>query len=202
MHPEERMYVQRAVDKRVREFAAGRSCARRALAELAIRDFTLLPAPDRQPVWPPSTVGSISHTVGYCVAVAAPKELIAALGVDSERTGQVSRELWTTIACAAEYEWCMSLPPGERADAMTLLFSAKEAFYKCQYPLTREWLDFHDLRIERLAPSGAGAAFAVHFNRPVAIAGRWNGSPPHGRYLIRDGILTSGIALPAGAPDQ
>ena len=25
----------------------------------------------------------------------------------------------------------------------TLFFSAKESFYKCQYPLTKEWVGFH-----------------------------------------------------------
>ena len=50
--PEEAAFLGRAVPKRVREFAAGRLCARRALAQFGISDFPLRVAADRQAVWP------------------------------------------------------------------------------------------------------------------------------------------------------
>jgi len=74
--PEEARYLGRAVPKRVREFAAGRLCARRALAEFGIVDFAVEVADDRQPVWPASMVGSITHTAGFCAAVAAERNRI------------------------------------------------------------------------------------------------------------------------------
>src|SRR5208282_3247294 len=69
--PAEAEFLGRAVPKRVQEFAAGRLCARRALAEFGIVDFPVRTAHDRQPVWPEFLVGSITHTEGYCAAVVA-----------------------------------------------------------------------------------------------------------------------------------
>ncbi len=88
--PEEAAFLGRAVPKRVREFAAGRLCARRALAEFGISDFPLRVADDRQAVWPSSMIGSITHTAGLCAAVVAERARIAALGLDTR--GGRSRE--------------------------------------------------------------------------------------------------------------
>src|SRR5450631_1625040 len=68
--PEEAAGLGRAVPERQQEFAAGRLCARRVLAELKIVDFAVIAQPDRQPRWPATVVGSITHTTGLCAAVA------------------------------------------------------------------------------------------------------------------------------------
>src|SRR5690349_17676802 len=62
--------VARGADKRRREFAGGRACARRALAALDAPSAALLVAAERAPAWPAGWVGSITHAAGYCGAVA------------------------------------------------------------------------------------------------------------------------------------
>src|SRR3984893_2793536 len=89
----EATYLGRAVPQRVQEFAAGRLCARRALAEFGIVDFPIEMAGDRQPIWPDSIVGSITHTRGYGAAVVAERRSAAALGLDSEVVGDVNAEV-------------------------------------------------------------------------------------------------------------
>lgn len=192
LFPAEAEFVKRAIPKRVREFAAGRACARRALEELGIRDFILRVGDDRQPIWPDSVVGSISHTADLCGAVVANKDLVAGLGIDMEVVDRVGRDLWPTICRPEESAWHGTLPQSEREYAVALLFSAKEAFYKCQYPLTGEWLDFHDLRIEPLPWSAEEGAFAVHAERSIAAMQRGSFK---GRYRFRDGVVTTGVAL-------
>lgn len=194
LFPEEAAHVQRAVPKRVQEFAAGRLCARRALAEFGINDFVLPVAADRQPLWPAAIVGSISHTTGLCVAVVAQRERVAALGVDSEIVGQAGIDIWPTICGPVERIWVNSLPADQRPAAVTLLFSAKEAFYKCQYPIAQEWLDFHDLRVEPLDWGSERAGFIVHATRPLKVANH-TGGPVTGQYLFRGDVLTTGVAL-------
>jgi 4'-phosphopantetheinyl transferase EntD len=147
----EAVYVGRAVPKRFQEFAAGRLCARRALGEFGIVDFPIKSADDRQPIWPDTFVGSITHTSGFAAAVVAKRQNAAALGLDSEVVGDVHTEVWPSICVPIETEWIESLPASEQAAAVTLIFSAKEAFYKCQYPLVRERLNFHDVRVEAVA---------------------------------------------------
>src|SRR5271169_2601616 len=77
--PAEAQALSKAVLKRVQEFAAGRLCARALLAEFGIHDFPIKVADDRQPVWPETLVGSITHTAGLCAAVVAPRSVLRAV---------------------------------------------------------------------------------------------------------------------------
>src|SRR5450631_826261 len=169
LFPAEADCLGRAVNKRIREFAAGRLCARRALAEFNIVDFPIIVAKDRQPVWPTSLVGSITHTAGLAAAVAAAKDVIAAIGIDCEVVEAVGVDIWPTICVPTETTWVQSLPQDMQRAAVAFLFSAKEAFYKCQYPLTGEWLDFHDVCMIPLEWGAPRSAFTVHPTRRLAI---------------------------------
>lgn len=71
MLPSEEALVARAVDKRRREFATGRDCARRALSQLGWDEVPILAGPKREPLWPAGIVGSITHCPGYCAAIVA-----------------------------------------------------------------------------------------------------------------------------------
>jgi 4'-phosphopantetheinyl transferase EntD len=202
LHQEEAVSVARAVPKRVGEFAAGRLCARRALAEFGITEFALKMAPDRVPVWPDSMVGSISHTRGFGAAVVAERRRFSALGLDVEAAGGVKRELWRHICVPAESDWLESLPEPARACAATLVFCAKEAFYKCQYPVTGERMSFADLCVtlpEAGSWNGAVAAVTATPTRLLAISA---GREPRfqGSYRLHDGYLLAGFHLPAAGP--
>jgi 4'-phosphopantetheinyl transferase EntD len=198
--PEEAEYLGRAVPKRVQEFAAGRLCARRALAEFGIADFPVRVARDRQPLWPDILVGSITHTEGYCAAVVAERRHLAAIGIDTEVVGHVTPELWAQILIPAEAGWIASLAAAERAAAITFIFAAKEAFYKCQYPLVGEWLNFSDLYVRAHTWGVPHGTFSVAATRPIAVFNRaaapLAGSLP-GSYRFHDGLVSAGISLPA-----
>jgi 4'-phosphopantetheinyl transferase EntD len=197
LYPQESAHLgTRAVPKRVQEFAAGRLCARKALAELGVRNFPVEVASDRQPVWPPGVVGSITHTEGFCAAVAADKKILSAVGLDSELAGSVKHELWRNLFRGSEVPWLNSLPPSQQAAAATMLFSAKEAFYKCQYPLTREWLNFHDVWVEVPAWGAGQGVFNIHANRGIAFE-RHAALPLQGRFILHDSFVTAGVGLPA-----
>jgi 4'-phosphopantetheinyl transferase EntD len=195
--PAEAMHVARAVPKRVQEFAAGRLCARRALAEVGIVDFAVKVADDRAPVWPQSFVGSITHTAGFAAAVVAERCRAAALGLDSEVVGDVDAKLWPSICVSVETAWMTSLPASEQAAAVALIFSAKEAFYKCQYALVRERLNFHDVRVEVAAWGASSGTYRIHPIRDIALRTRTE-LPLEGRFAFHEELVTTGLAL-AGA---
>jgi 4'-phosphopantetheinyl transferase EntD len=195
----EAVYVGRAVPKRVQEFAAGRLCARRALAEFGFVDYPVKVAEDRQPMWPDRMVGSITHTTGFCAAVVARRPAATALGLDSEVVGSVNAEIWHKICVPLESAWIESLPAAERDAAIALIFSAKEAFYKCQYPAVRQRLNFHDARVQAPAWGAPGGAFEIHAMRSLAIA-EYALLPLHGRYLFHEGFVTAGLGIAALSP--
>jgi len=148
LYPEERRYIARAVDKRKAEFAAARICARRALARLDVPPCTLVPWPDRSPSWPKGVVGSIAHTTGCCIVAVTNAPQIAGIGLDIELDTPLDADLERMICTDRERKWLQCAKPSERGFLGKLCFSAKEAFYKCQYGTTRTFLDFRDVEIE------------------------------------------------------
>jgi 4'-phosphopantetheinyl transferase EntD len=198
LYPEEAVHLGNAVAVRRQQFAAGRLCARRVLAEFGIHHFPLKAAEDRQPLWPENLVGSITHTDGFGAAVAADKGSLAAVGIDSEVAGRVTLKLWGSICTPGEIRWLQTLPESQRTAAATLIFAAKEAFYKCQYPLVGEWLNFHDATIEVLHWGAAVGSMTIHANTSIAFARRAP-MPLEGQYLFHEQFVTAGVAVAAVA---
>ena len=154
IYPEEARCVATASAHRVREFSAGRYCARIALNELGIRDFPLLLGADRSPSWPDSAIGSITHAADYCGVAVGKREQFVGIGVDAEvvtdvlhTLGATHSDRWRQIFTDEEENFLKALPVHERANMMAVIFSAKEAFYKCQYCVTRQFMDFSAVHI-------------------------------------------------------
>jgi 4'-phosphopantetheinyl transferase EntD len=189
------VYVANAVPKRIQEFAAGRACAKAALAEFGVREIALHAAPDRQPVWPDGFIGTITHTAGFCAAAVAPRTSMLAIGLDTEIVGAPTIDIWPAISRSEELTWVQSLPAREQSAAVTLLFAAKEAFYKCQYPLVGEWLDFHDLLIEAGGWGGSTGTFAAEATRDIRFA-RHVALPVVGRYVFHEQFVSAAVAVP------
>jgi 4'-phosphopantetheinyl transferase EntD len=194
--PAEAALVAAAVPKRQREFAAGRTCARRVLGELGIADFPLLCAPTREPLWPAGVVGSISHTEGLCAVVASSAAAYAGLGLDLEPARPLPEEIVGRVLHAEEPRddgGLAGLAPGV---ARRLRFSAKEAVFKCQFPLTREFLEFVDVAIDLDERGTFAPRFLPTAPALPALAG---GARLHGRWVCRDGFLLTAAWVPAPA---
>jgi 4'-phosphopantetheinyl transferase EntD len=173
LFPVEREGKNRWADKRIREFAAGRQCAREALRHLGYAPAPLLSLPDRRPDWPAGVTGSISHCAGLACAVVAPVELVKSLGVDVEVIDAVDEHLWPRVLNAAEHNWLRSCPPDDRRMLATVIFSAKEAFYKCQYPVTSQWLEFEEAHVNLERPVDLSGIFPIKVtSRTLALSGQ------------------------------
>ncbi len=189
--PEEAACIRRAVAKRRREFTAGRLCAREALAKLGIHGFPLVADPERVPLWPPGVVGSISHCKGYCGVAVARQDALVALGFDVERAEPLEAELLARICTPRERE---RLPARAGApDAGKLTFCAKESFYKCYFPLTREFLGFQDVEVEFEPGLGSFRARLVRDGAPSLCGLR----ELSGRLAWNDTLVFAGVSLRA-----
>ena len=161
---EEEAHIARAVDKRRHEFALGRTCARRALVQLGLPRTALPAHADRSVQWPAQALGSITHADGFCAAVAARRSDLRGLGIDAEVRGRVTPKLWSHIATEREIGWFQATDSAAEAnERATVLFSAKEAFYKAQYCITRTFVGFHEVEL-----SFEGAQFQVRLVGEVA----------------------------------
>ncbi|MBT8409534.1 MAG: 4'-phosphopantetheinyl transferase superfamily protein [Alphaproteobacteria bacterium] len=143
LYPVEEAAILRAISKRRQEFAAGRRAARAALEDFGLDAQPIPMAEDRAPVWPPGIAGSISHTDHACLAVIAPKRTTRSIGIDLEQDDDLERALWNEV-CSQRERALLGQPDGRAARR---LFSAKEAAYKAQYPISRTIFGFQTLRL-------------------------------------------------------
>ena len=182
--------------RRLAEFAAGRSCARRALADLGLPGVPLRQNADRTPDWPANVAGSITHTLGFCGVVAGRGGNLAALGLDAEIVARVGREIWAHVLTPSELSAMEGLGSLEAERRAALLFSAKEAFYKCQFAVSRQWLDFADVAVSYRPEGGRDGSFAVTAQSARA---RWvlRGIEPAGRYRFEGALVVTGVELNA-----
>jgi 4'-phosphopantetheinyl transferase EntD len=195
---EETVIVANAVDKRRREFTTGRSCARRALAELGLPLVPILAGERGAPQWPPGVVGSITHCAGYRAAAVAHSHDMLTLGLDAEPDGPLPDGVLAAISSAGERARLRDLAaavPGICWDR--LLFSAKESVYKAWFPLTRRWLDFDEAEV--LIEPTAGTFDARLLVRAPILRGLELAAFT-GRWMAGDGLLLTTVALPA--PDR
>lgn len=159
----EREVIQHASAKRQQEFASGRHCARLALAQLGIHDVPLLPGAQREPLWPEGVVGSIAHCRDLAGAVVAEQAEVTALGLDIETIRPLRFDITRSICTPDEEVW-LRQQPSQRHDTLALLmFSLKEAVFKCVYPWQGIRLGFQDCTI---LPDLAGGEAHVKFHRP------------------------------------
>jgi 4'-phosphopantetheinyl transferase EntD len=194
LFPDEARYLGHAVPKRIQEFAAGRLCARRALAEIGFTDYPLRVNGDRRPQWPAPVVGSITHTTGMCGAVVAKQEQFRAIGLDMEIVGRVTPEIWPTICTPEEAAWLDALREPERSRCAALIFSAKETFYKCQYGVTRQWLEFGDVALDLPCSDARTGCFALRPLREITMLAR-DTLPLMGRFEFHGSLVVTGMVL-------
>lgn len=160
----ERTSVAGMIPKRIREFAAGRSAVRMAAMAHGGQPFPLPMGTDRAPQWPNGVIGSIAHTDDACLAIVSRDKGLVSVGIDLEYERSMPSAVADAISCRADR--CKSDEArrelGDRYDSV--LFSAKEAAYKCQYPLTGTLIGFDALSIRLSAEDGT---FAAQFEQTV-----------------------------------
>jgi 4'-phosphopantetheinyl transferase EntD len=183
----ERALVARAVPKRRHEFATGRRLAHQLLARLGSPDSALLADADRAPIWPAGIIGSISHSHGLCFVAAAKRGAWVGLGIDVEEAHAVRPDLWRRVLGDDEERWLRSRPLGEQLPLAAVFFSAKEAVYKAQFPLTRARLGFDDVSLELDPARHEFHARTPGFPRPLV-----------GSYSAGEAWVLTGLTLRAG----
>jgi enterobactin synthetase component D len=129
-------------------FDMGRACAAELLADLGSRETSVAMAADRSPVWPQGYVGSITHTDDLLGVAVARRKDFRSIGIDAEAIIQPETTLEIDELCMDERERALRDSAGINPQTFSsLCFSAKEAFFKCLYPLTGVWFDFQDAEI-------------------------------------------------------
>jgi 4'-phosphopantetheinyl transferase EntD len=189
--PEEAEAISSAQEKRRRDFATGRSLARRALERLGRPPVAIPRGPRGEPVWPPGIVGSITHCPRYCAAAVAESHAAAAIGIDAEVDRALPPGVLRLIADSEERQW-IDARVGDGVHWDRLLFSAKESVYKVWFPIMGRRLPFDAVRI---AFSPEAASFRATFLAERAVLGGERLDGVDGRYLRLAAHVLTAVAI-------
>ena len=183
----EQSAVARAVPSRQLEFAAGRAVARTAMRGLGVTPCALPAGEDRAPIWPVGVVGTISHTATACAAVVAHAGDWRGLGVDIEDAAPLNQELVSAICSDRELD---RIKGRDQLRLAKLIFSAKEAAYKAQYPISKLLFGFYHLDITLNISDGS---FTATFLKPAAPFRV--GDTLLGRFAYAADVLVTGVVI-------
>ena len=179
--------------KRRSEFTMGRICAHEALSRFGLESEPILRNPEtREPCWPDSVWGSITHSAGFAAVAVGLKNEIKGVGIDMENLSRsVDFNIRRQVCVDSELKWLESLPAKQANRALLIIFSAKESIFKCLYPATKTYLTFKDAAVT-INETENNFSFIIYKSCPGIIQ---QGFPHHGRYSEIDKMLLTSIYI-------
>ena len=194
---DEERHVVGAVPTRRREFAAGRAAARIALAQIGVDAPSIPAGPAREPVWPEGVVGSLSHDGDYCVAAVHWSSAVRAIGIDIAAAAPLDAALIDRICTHGERRELARMSADVWAcDPYKIVFSAKEAVYKCLFALSGSVFGFRAVHM-RLDPARGRASVRALHSAHGARAARLEC-----RFRVTPGYVVSGAWIEASAASR
>ena len=189
LFPQEAELLEKAVDKRVREFSTGRVLARAALKELGHAASPILIGDQRKPLWPDGISASITHSQQICAVVAARSKTVRGIGLDLEGARGVGNDVARYVSTADELARNANEVPGAALNAV--VFSIREAIFKAYYPLTGAYLNFGDVSLDLDGRDGRFVARIINDEQPALLGQRWI----DGHFLVTDQLVLSLVVV-------
>ncbi|MFC6632378.1 4'-phosphopantetheinyl transferase family protein [Microbulbifer taiwanensis] len=182
----------KAVPKRKAEFLAGRYCAKHALLQLGYSDSNVVIGKNRSPVWPRGSVGSISHDRARAIAIVKPRVALSdSIGVDIEKwvADFEVQNLRSVVTIMEEEDLFVRLNLSVR-QVVTIIFSAKESFFKAVHHQIGEYFGFEEARVTDVQKTSTGALLSISVSD--YLKGRLFSSKEYEviTYFEPDGVLT------------
>jgi len=174
--------------ERQRDYRVGRYCAMLALEQIGVPRF--IPGANEHggPLWPPGTVGSITHAMGFASAAVALRSRCQGIGIDFEpvRSFERAEALAQEVAASTEVAGIMHSAKIDFASAVTLIISAKHSLYKCLQPqLGGRSFSYLDCLIDE-APVASGlfrarlmTTLSVSWQRGTMVTGQVETTPDY-----------------------
>ena len=128
-------------------FIAGRAAAQHALKQYGIQTEVKKSATGA-PIWPKGYSGSITHSENFAAALVSKTSLYESLGIDLEDSNEQATRVFKKIATKSEKDLFEQSTNITKELFPTVIFSAKESFYKALNGLIKTPLRFQDLSLE------------------------------------------------------
>lgn len=182
---------------RRKEFSAGRMLAQRGFLSLGQPPALIAYGSDREPLWPEGVVGSIAHTGEFAAAViwaSSIAQKTAGIGIDAEQCSRLDPKLWPTVFTPAEIVSLEQEPSLSQNLMATYMFSAKEAVYKAQFPLTRRFIEFDEVTVRMQSSNKADESIGwLRLDHDIRELDRFHFSVFY--YCLGSIVITGAVAL-------
>ncbi len=184
--------VSKSVPKRQAEYFCGRLAARFALRHLGRDGEQVGSGGFREPLWPDGVMGSITHIVGLAGAVVEVNGRYAGIGIDIERVVDLTKDdfLSKTVLSAAENQYLHTCSGQLPLDALqTMIFSAKESFFKAAFPSVGHFFDFDAISLSEIDFQGRRLRFRIEETLCASLrSGQM--TEVHYSFLDRETVMT------------
>jgi enterobactin synthetase component D len=183
--------IQRSVDKRKCEFLAGRICAAKALSQIDQKwekPLQIRRGDHGVPLWPVGIQGSITHNT-HCAAAVVTNKPGCYIGIDTEDIIQKKEDLDSLLSLAMnpkEFKNLIEKSAFQEFELATLIFSAKQAVYKCLFPIVKRFFDFSVVSIVKL--DADKKEFLMEFNEDLCNDVK-KGAVIKGRFIFENQLL-------------
>lgn len=176
-------------DRRKAEYIAGRFCALKILNSLDIACENISSNEDRTPIWPPNILGSITHSENYVSVSITNNSSILGIGRDSEFIfpKMTAEKVKPIIIQDDELELINGL---KKEEFLSLIYSAKESFYKAVYPSTKKPFYFDDVSILEINDS----YFKIKAKKNLGPFFKTD-QIFKGEFIFSDGLVHTGIII-------
>ncbi len=179
--------LQRSVRSRQLGWIGGRLCAEHALAALGHTSHGVPRGDGGEPLWPAAVAGSITHTDAAAHALVVRRADCAGVGIDSEHVLDTAAQSDVASVCCSAAERAAWLDGSDALVRTTIVFAAKESFYKAAYPSVRRFIDFDEVDVvawnvaggtlvlrcaDRLAPPGTLVTAHYRVDGPAEVHAR------------------------------
>ncbi len=140
-------------EKRRNEFLMGRYLVHKTFKE---KGFSFWSSPvnigkKREPLFNPQVSASLTHNESFVVFAMTREK--SCLGIDIESKGRIKQSLEKQFLRSEDVTLLEGFGPADGqsyADALTLIFSAKEACYKALFPYVQEYFGFQDAFVKEI----------------------------------------------------
>jgi enterobactin synthetase component D len=144
--------IAKSVPKRQAEYFFGRLAAKFSMSRLLVTPTEVKIGDLRQPVWPSGLIGSISHTNSIAASLVLRKEYYKFVGIDVEYIGALdeSTALSARVINKREHAYLMTFNKLSMKSLLTIVFSAKESFFKGAFRSVGRYFDFSSVTVTNL----------------------------------------------------
>lgn len=192
LFPAEKSYLEGKLEIRRKEFIRSRYCVKVGFERLNLPYKSVLPNQRRMPVWPDNVIGSISHSYDMAGAAVCLSKSYRSVGLDIEKlSARKSEDQIARYICTPdELDIIQEGDSDERVKKSRLVFCAKEAIFKCLYPLCQVFFGFKDASVDW----SDDGTYRVRLNKSISTE-FCKGFSVMGRWMIQKNCMMSGLIL-------